>query len=63
MFSSVAVAQVHLYFQARQITHDNILLLLHETHNALHLCVFFSFLFFCQPYLKYWQIPSKKNVL
>ena len=46
MFSSVAVAQVHLYFQASQITHDNILLLLHETHNALHLCVFFLLLVF-----------------
>ena len=63
MFSSVVVAQVHLYFLASQITHNNILLLLHETHNALHMCVSFSFLFFCQPYLKYWQIPGKKNIL
>ena len=38
MFSIVVVAQVHLYFLASQITHNNILLLLHETHNALHVC-------------------------
>ena len=37
MFSSVVVAQVHLYFLASQITH-NTLLLFHETHNALHVC-------------------------
>ena len=29
--------------------------------NTLHLHVFSFFLFFCQPYLKYWQIWSKKK--
>ena len=42
-----------------QITHSNILLLLPEMPNSLQLYVFF-FLFFCQPYLKYWGSWSKK---
>ena len=57
--SSVAVAQFHLYFLSSQITHNSILLLLLETHNALHMPVFF-FSFSCQPYLKYGRIRSKK---
>ena len=46
----------------KQHMHNNILLLLYGTHNALHLPVFLLslFSFFCQPYLKYWQIWSKK---
>ena len=46
----------------KQHMHNNLLLLLCETHNALHLSVFLLsfFSFFCQPYLKYWQIWSKK---
>ena len=63
MFSSLVVALLHVSFLSSQITHNNILLLLREEHNALHLCVFFSFLFFCKPYPKYWQIPSKKSIL
>ena len=62
MFSSLVVALLHVSFLSSQITHNNILLLLHEEHNALHLCVFFSFfLFFCQSYPKYWKMPSKKK--
>ena len=37
--SSVAIAQFHLYFLSTQITHNNILLLLCEMHNTLHLSV------------------------
>ena len=42
--------------------HNNILLLLCEMHNILHLPVFFFsfFSFFCQPYLKYQRIWGKK---
>ena len=48
--------------KSTQITHKNLLLLLHETHNPLHLHVFsFYFLsFFCQPYPKHRQIWSRK---
>ena len=59
--SSVALAQFDLYFLSSQITHSNILLLLYETHNALHLHVFFSFFsFFFLFYPKHRQIQSKK---
>ena len=36
----------HLYFLSCQITHNNISLVLRKTHNALYLCVFFSFFSF-----------------
>ena len=44
------------------VKRHKILLLLRETHNALHLPVFFFsfFSFFWQPYLKYRRIRSKK---
>ena len=61
--SSMVVAQFHLqYFLSSQTTHNDILLPLCETHNALHLPVFFFAFFslFCQPYLKYQRIWSKK---
>ena len=38
--------QFHLYFLSSHITHNNILLLLHETHNTLHLCVLLLLLIF-----------------
>ena len=34
---SVAIAQFHLYFKSSQMTHNNLVLLLHEAHNILHL--------------------------
>ena len=38
----------------------NKVLLLREMHSTLQLSVFFFFLFFCQPYPKYWAIRGKK---
>ena len=51
---SVAIAQFHLYFKSNQMTHNNLLLLLREAHDILHLRVFvFSFFsFFCKPFKK-----------